>query len=125
MFILKEATLLGADPFIYPGSEHKKGDNGDYYGYCSVYPSFKDYEFNPRQAKDLDYYFSFNTKTGEIDFTGYPWDFIKEEIAKKPYPPEIIAFMKKENPNFKRILKLGRSIIYYVDGKWTTKEPKI
>ena len=73
----------------------------------------------------FDLTFSFCTNTGEINFTGYPWDFIKEEIAKKPYPSEIIAFMKKENPNFKRILKLGRSIIYYVDGKWTTKEPKI
>lgn len=78
MFILKEAIATAS---IQCSSEHKKDTlTGQFYGY-----GFLEYG-----SKEIP--FSFNTKTGEIDLTGNPWDWIAKDLQSKPYTPEEKTF---------------------------------
>lgn len=36
--------------------------------------------------------FSFETKTGKVNLTGYPWEYFQEDLAVTPYSPRIKEF---------------------------------
>ena len=49
--------------------------------------------------------FSFNTKTGEIDLTGNPWNWLAKELEKNPYTLKEKNFFIKYSKKIASMLK--------------------
>ena len=106
MIILKEAIAAAS---IKCSSEHKRDTlTGQFYGY-----GFLEYG-----SKEIP--FSYNTKTGKIDLTGNPWDWIAEYLQNKPYTPEEKNFFTKYSKEIATLLKKTNSL-YFDGSKWARK----
>lgn len=106
MFILKEAIATAS---IQCSSEHKRDTlTGQFYGYG----------FLKFDSKEIP--FSYNTKTGEIDLTGNPWDWIAKDLQSKPYTPEEKNFFTKYSKEIATLLKKTNRL-YFDGSKWAKK----
>lgn len=106
MILLKEAIAAAS---IQCSSEHKKDMlTGQFYGY-----GFLEYG-----SKEIP--FSYKMKTGEIDLTGNPWEWIVKDLQSKPYTPEEKNFFTKYSKEIATLLKKTSSL-YFDGSKWAKK----
>lgn len=53
--------------------------------------------------------FSFETKTGKVNLTGYPWESFQEDLAATPYPPQIKEFFLSNKKLLAKELTSGKT----------------
>jgi len=110
MIILNEASGIQKAQ-IGVSSEHKKDPATNRgFGYLSL-----EYKVNGVKQKAR---FSFDAKTGVVNFTGEPWDWIKSEIAKRPYTSDEKDFMTLHAKSYARFVKGARSC-FFNGTKWS------
>ena len=56
--------------------------------------------------------FSFETKTGKVNLTGYPQESFQEDLAATPYPPQIKEFFLSNEKLLARELTSGKTHFY-------------
>lgn len=56
--------------------------------------------------------FSFETKTGKVNLTGYPWESFQEDLAATPYSPQIKEFFLTNEKLLARELISGKTHFY-------------
>lgn len=87
MIILKESAFLReaiTTASVITSSEHvKDSSTGQFYGYAWL----------KHDSKEVP--FSFNTKTGEINLKGSPWNWLAKELNAKPYTADQKTFLTK------------------------------
>ena len=64
--------------------------------------------------------FSFETETGKINLTGYPWKSFQEDLESQPYKPEVIDFIKEHLDEISKFLKEGYLNFYFDGARWTS-----
>lgn len=62
--------------------------------------------------------FSFEVKTGKIDFSGYPWESFQEDLKMCPYRPEIVEFLNKYSAEISGLLKEGCLKFQFNGTRW-------
>lgn len=62
--------------------------------------------------------FSYCVETGEIDFSGYPWESFQEDLKAQPYKPEVLDFFKKYSEEISEFLKEGCFNLCFDGTKW-------
>lgn len=109
MIILKESAFLReaiTTASIGIPSEHTKDSlSGQFYGYAWL----------KHDSEEVP--FSFNAKTGEIDLTGSPWNWLAKELKNKPYTADQKNFLTKHAKDIALFLKKN-SRCYFDGTKW-------
>lgn len=53
--------------------------------------------------------FSFETKTGKVNLTGYPWESFQEDLTAIPYPPQVKEFFLNNEKLLAKELTSGKT----------------